>query len=268
MLHPLGNDSEAEVHRLGLPLLLVAVARMEPALFLPASAQIGVSLLLHRFSQPRNSLVISREVLASTSLTPRVLACLSVLLLARGISWLGFLFPLLVIDFTNLDLVSSLRSFLYCGALLLALQFIELESLSVARGCAYLRLPPFVSAMLRVNFSLLAIDFQNADSLVALRSFTRISFTMLAPRSASLSVSLLLRSFTQPGFPVLVQSVCRPADILSALGIVDSGATLPLHASARPSFSLSACGSMNLGASSSIRSACQLKFLLIVLGLS
>lgn len=147
-------------------------------------------------------------------------ACLGLALLVVGMSCLGLVFALSVIESSTLGLLLFPRSFARLSSVVLALQFTHLGSPLFLRGMTYLGFLSLTSGVSRLSSSSLILDAVNSESALLIRSFAHLEPVLLIADLSHFNFALLAHSFARVGFIPLLFGLARVGLVFS-LSIVD-----------------------------------------------
>ena len=117
-------------------------------------------------------------------------------LLCWGLSRIGFVFALSVLDATQLGSLLSVRCFTCLDSFAFTLNFAHVDFPSFVRNHLQPALPMFVFGIVRVNSSVSIFDFGITDFSLSLHSPAQLDSPLLALDFAKLDFPFLLRQFT------------------------------------------------------------------------
>eukprot|EP00913_Durusdinium_trenchii_P009304 g8743.t1 len=224
----------------GSSLFLHTMARFGPCVFASDFFRLGFVLPSHSHSQ------------------------VDLVVLVMGLSCLGFVSTLSVIESTLLDSVLSAQSLVQLDLPSLALQFAHLGSLTSPRSFACLGLVASLFGSLRLGFTVLMSDATSFGLAPLLRSFAQLGPAILVFDFTSFELPMLLR-----GLMLLVLGLTRAGFVFSP-SVVDTAnlGSAPLPRSfSHPGLAALILGFEHLESSVSLRCFACLEFSCSVLGL-
>ena len=186
-------------------------------------------------------------------------------LLCWGLSRIGFVFALSVIDATQLGSLLSVRCFTCLDSVAFTLGFDHIDFPSFVRNHLQPALTMFVLGMVRVDSSVSIPDFGTVDFSLFLHSPAQLDSALLALNYAKLDFPFLLRQFahleptasifglSRAGsvFPLFLVDAATFSSLLSLQGHACMGSVAPALDLLRPDLSIStrSCGRVGSAAS-------------------
>lgn len=207
---------------MGFPIFLLGEAHLESLFFAQSFSHLGVFTSI--FDSASLGFVSSMRSFVRPDFAASLL----------GPSRLGLVFPMLVMDMNQLDLVLLFKSFTHVDSLIPVFDFSEVDFLLPLRSLAQMGLTSLVLLVSHIDsvFSLLVTDMLPLESLMSSHSFGQVELLLLVFDMTKAGSTLLLQSPARLDLTLFVLGPSRLGPVFE-LSVVDSS-SLESTSFARP----------------------------------
>ena len=157
------------------------------------------------------------------------------MILVLGLTCLGLVFSLFVIDHNHFGFPVPLRSFARPGSVLFVLDFAAFDFSSSLRSFRSVGFALLVFGMICSELTQSLLDFVNIDLLILLRSVSKMDSVVFVLDLLHLGFSTFLHGYSQPGFLLLTAGLCRLGFVFSSLvlGVSTFDSSISVRSSGR-----------------------------------
>ena len=212
---------------LALSFFLLTRVAMDSLLFVSDFLHLEPFILLQSHSQLGFPLSMLEWTRFGSLLSSRAMACLGSTLLASGLTRLGSVFFLPVIDVTTFGSLLPIRSLACSGPFTLALDLLHLDSSLLPRGCCHLELAFLMFGATRLGPTSLPLEHASLGLFLPLRSMSCSGSAVLVLDHLRLDFILSLQSFAHAEFAFFVFGIMETGPSLPPLECLTPGLFLP-----------------------------------------
>ena len=187
----------------------------------------GLSLLVRKFAQPESAVLPLDLLHLAFSMSVQGSAWQGFSVLIWGLSRVGLVSSLPLLDNTHLDSMSLMRSLGQLNLSLSALDFLRLGLFLLVRGYTRLGSAVSVLGMSRVDVSLSLLDHTEPGSSLLLQASSHLALLLLVLDPLHLDLPPPMRSCIDLGLAILILGFTRVGSVFS-LFVVSSALSEPL----------------------------------------
>ena len=244
--------------RVGSPTLALGLSCCGPvfSLFVIDASSLGSPAFLHSLAQTSPSLLALALQHAGSTLPVHGSARAGLATLAFGLSRVGFVSSLLVVDVAQPEFLVPLRSHGCPGSSCSALSLAIVGPSLLSRNAGRVELAAPAMGSSRFGLVMSALDLATIGLMLLLRSYACPGPALFALSSVRVSLSMPVRSFVCAGLLLLVAGISR-VGFVSALSVAETlrlGIPASLHSFSRLGLIALASDSARLGFSLSLHS--------------